>query len=246
MKLSIVIPAYNEEAYLGKCLEAVMAECHRTTQEVEIIVVNNASTDGTDKVARSFPSVTLINDPKKGLVQARDSGYRASTGDLIANIDADTIMPEGWIDQVIKTFSKNERVVALSGPYIYYDLSLFTNWGILLFYRLGSIINLTGTFFTGRSGSMLQGGNFILRRSALERAGGFNLQFDFYGEDTAIAKRMSTVGQVIFSFQLPMYTSGRRLQQEGILRMAVTYGVNFLWPLFFNRPYTKEYKDIRL
>ncbi len=92
---------------------------------------------------------------------------------------------------------------------------------------------------------MLQGGNFILRRSALDRAGGFDLHFDFYGEDTAIAKRMSSQGEVKFTFLLPMRTSGRRLKAEGMITMGIRYGLNFLWTILFTRAYSKENKDIR-
>ncbi|MGB5018180.1 MAG: glycosyltransferase family 2 protein, partial [Candidatus Moraniibacteriota bacterium] len=81
---------------------------------------------------------------------------------------------------------------------------------------------------------------------ALERAGGFDLHFDFYGEDTAIAKLMSKEGEVKFTFALPMYTSGRRLRAEGIFRMSGKYAMNFLWVIFFHKPYTQGNRDIRI
>lgn len=245
-KLSFVIPAYNEEKILGKCLESVLREAKEAICDVEILVVNNASTDRTSEIAHSFPSVRVVDEQRKGLVRARQTGYEASTGDLIANVDADTMLPKGWIDRVTREFSANQNLVALSGPYHYYDLSSFLNFFVLLFYRLGKGVSMINTFFSGRSGTMLQGGNFILRRSALEKAGGFDLNFDFYGEDTAIARRMSAVGKVKFTFALPMYTSGRRLRTEGIGTMAVKYAMNFLWAILFNRAYTKGNKDIRI
>ena len=246
MKLSIVIPAYNEETYIGKCLESIAMEKTRGRFDVEIIVVNNASDDRTGEVARSFSFVKVVDEPRKGLVRARQTGYEASTGELVANVDADTLLPEGWIGTVFEEFSADSELVALSGPYRYYDLSAVTNWSILFWYRLGQMISFINTLITRRSGTMLQGGNFILRRSALVQAGGFNLNFDFYGEDTAIAKQMSRQGKVKFIFRLPMYTSGRRLRAEGIFTMALKYAVNFLWTIFFNKPYTKKYKDIRI
>lgn len=246
MKLSFVIPAYNEEKVLGKCLESVLREARDAICDIEILVVNNASTDRTDEVARSFSGVRVVDEPRKGLVRARQAGYEASSGDLIANVDADTILPKGWIDRVIREFASNQHLVALSGPYYYHDLSPFLNWWVRAFYRLGKGVSVIHTLVTGRSGTMLQGGNFILRRRALERAGGFNLRFDFYGEDTAIAKRMSEEGEVKFTFALPMYTSGRRLQAEGIFRMTGKYAMNFLWVIFFHKPYTQGNRDIRV
>lgn len=246
MKLSIVIPAYNEENYIGRCLESIAVEKARDNFDVEIIVVNNASVDRTGVVARSFSFVRVVDESRKGLVRARQTGYEASTGDLVANVDADTLMPEGWIKRVFKEFSIDPNLVALSGPYVYYDLSFFTNWLVLFWYRMGKTIGFFNTLITRRSEMMLQGGNFVLRRSALEKAEGFDLNFDFYGEDTAIARKMSTQGKVKFTFRLPMYTSGRRLRAEGVFTMALKYAVNFWWTLLFGKPYSKQYKDIRV
>lgn len=246
MKLSIVIPAYNEENYIGRCLESIAIEKVRDNFDVEIIVVNNASVDRTGEVARSFPFARVVDEPRKGLVRARQTGYEASTGDLVANVDADTLMPEGWINRVFEEFSTDPNLVALSGPYVYYDLSFFTNWLVLFWYRMGKIIGFFNTLITRRSETMLQGGNFVLRRSALEQVDGFDLNFDFYGEDSAIARKMSSQGKVKFTFHLPMYTSGRRLRVEGVLTMAWKYGINFLWTIVFGKPYTKKYKDIRV
>ncbi len=246
MKLSIVIPAHNEEACLGDCLTMVAAELARTSFLVEVIVVSNASTDRTLEVARTFPFVRAVDEPRIGLPRARQTGYEASTGDLIANVDADTHMPAGWIEQVYKEFSADQELVALSGPYTYYDLPPLTNWWVLLFYGFGTAVSSLNALFTGRSGTMLQGGNFVLRRTALEKAGGFDLDFDFYGEDTAIAKRMNTYGKVKFTFQLRMPTSGRRLRTEGIFMTAWKYALNFFWPILFGKPYSKGYRAIRL
>lgn len=246
MKLSIVIPAYNEEAYVGKCLASIAAEQARGHFEMETIVVNNASTDQTGDVARTFPFARVIDEPQKGLVRARQTGYETSSGELVANVDADAVLPEGWVKKVMEEFSANPKLVALSGPYIYYDLPVLLNAVIRFWYWMGKGISLLNTLVTGRSGTLLQGGNFILRRSALEKAGGFDLNFDFYGEDTAIARRMGSQGRVKFTFRLPMYTSGRRLRGEGIFTMAGKYGVNFFWTIIFGKAYSKEYKDIRL
>lgn len=246
MKLSIVIPAYNEEASIGKCLESIAAEQTRGNFSVETIVVNNASTDRTGDVARTFPFARVVDEPRKGLVRARQTGYEASEGELIANVDADTRLPAGWMRRVFEEFSADPKLVALSGPYVYYDSPFVFNWFVRLWYQFGKIVSFFNALVTKRSGTMLQGGNFILRRSALERAGGFDLKFDFYGEDTAIAERMSRQGTVKFTFRLPMYTSSRRLRAEGMFLVAWRYAMNFLWTIIFGRAYSKEYKDIRL
>ena len=127
MKISFVIPAYNEEDYLPKCLEAILQEKQKGKYDMEIIVVNNASTDSTRKVALSYPGVIVVDEPKKGLTYARQAGFLNSTGDIIANIDSDSILTPDWLDTVMNNFTKNPKLVALSGPFIFHDLSLFAN-----------------------------------------------------------------------------------------------------------------------
>jgi GT2 family glycosyltransferase len=92
---------------------------------------------------------------------------------------------------------------------------------------------------------MMQGGNFIVSRTALESVGGFNTGIQFYGEDTDIARRLHKVGKTRFTFALKMFSSARRLKHEGLFTMAARYSVNYLWTTFFKRPYTHDYIDIR-
>ncbi|MDD5396996.1 MAG: glycosyltransferase family 2 protein [Candidatus Moranbacteria bacterium] len=245
MKLSIVIPAYNEEKYLGKCLKAVFAEIEKTTHEVEVIVVDNASTDKTSDVAKTFPKVKLVYEPKKGLSQARHSGYLASNGDIIANVDSDSTIPPGWIEKVFAEFSKNSRLVALSGPYYYPEMPKLTNFFIHVYYAIGFLGHIINHHFL-KVGAMLQGGNFILRRTALEKIGGYDTSIDFYGEDTDIAVRIQKVGLVKFVFGLKMYTSSRRFQGEGIFLTGIRYVINHFWVIIFKKPFTKKFKDIRI
>ncbi len=247
MKLSFVIPAYNEAHYLPDCLNAILKQKEKLPYDIEIIVVNNASTDRTRKIAESYASrgIVVVNEPEKGLVRARRAGFRAATGDLIANVDADTRLTDGWIKKVMEAFAKDEKLVAFSGPFIYYDVPRKVRAFTKLFYYLGYFFYLINRFIL-RAGSMLQGGNFVVRRSALEKAGGYNTDIDFYGEDTDVARRLSKVGKVRFAFGLPMYSSGRRLAKEGGLTMALRYGLNYFWMIFFKRPFSKVSVDVRL
>lgn len=244
MTLSVVIPAYNEEKRLPEHLASLEREIARSGCVVEVIVVNNASTDRTAEIARSYPWVRVVDEPKKGMVRARQAGFLVAKGDLIANLDADTIVPEGWIDTVLSAFVHDVRLVALSGPYIYYDLSWIHRALTRLWYYIGYISHLINQYVL-HVGAMVQGGNFILRRSALEQIGGFDTSIEFYGEDTDIARRMSKVGKVTFTFALPMYTTGRRLKEEGTLRTALKYASNYVSTTFLGRPVTYVYTDIR-
>ncbi len=242
--ISIIIPAYNEEAYLGRCLESVLIEAGQYPEQVAIIVVNNASSDRTKEVALAYPTVKVVDENRKGLLFARQAGYLNAKGELQANIDADTIMPALWLATVFREFALNPKLVALSGPYVYYDLSPATRLMVKLWYGLGYLLHLVNHHLLG-IGAMVQGGNFIVRRSALEQIGGYNLKITFYGEDTDLARRIGKVGRVKFTFRLPMPTSGRRLRGEGLLKMGWLYGLNHLLTLYRHAPASRAYHDIR-
>ena len=244
MRLSFVIPAYNEEAYLPACLESILAQTRQISDAVEIIVVNNASTDRTRQVALSFPGVQVVDEPLKGLTFARQAGFVASSGDLIANVDSDSRLTPGWVKLVLATFAAEPKMVAFSGPFVYYDLTPIQRVTVQVFYAVAFFVYALNRYVL-RAGSMVQGGNFVLRRQALEQIGGFDTSIAFYGEDTDIARRLNRVDNVKFTFDLKMYSSARRLKKEGMLTIAARYTINYLWTTFRKKPFTEKYIDIR-
>jgi glycosyltransferase involved in cell wall biosynthesis len=244
LPISFVVPAYNEEALIASCLVSIQAEIARTGCRAEIIVVDNNSTDATRRIASSFPGVIIVDEPQRGLVQARRAGCLAASGKLIANIDADTMLTEGWLRTVLAEFARSPHLVALSGPFIHYDLPGSAQFVAALFYRIAFVTYLFVRFVLG-AGSMMQGGNFIVSGKALEAAGGFNSDFRFYGEDTDLARRLSKVGTVKFSLALPALSSGRRFIAEGLVRAGLRYAVNYLWAIFFKHPFTLTWLDFR-
>ena len=244
MRLSFVIPAYNEESYLPACLESILAQTRDLPPHLtEIIVVNNASTDSTREVALSYPGVILVDEPQKGLTHARQAGFNRSSGELIANVDADSRLTPGWVSTVLRAFDA-ERLAALSGPILYYDLAPRQRLLVHVFY-LTAWASYAIARYILRVGSMVQGGNFVVARWALDAIGGFNLAITFYGEDTDIARRLNEVGKVQFTFGLKMFSSARRLKKEGLLTMAGRYSLNYFWTTFFKRPYTHTHIDVR-
>jgi glycosyltransferase involved in cell wall biosynthesis len=250
MKLSFVTPAYNEEGYIGLCIDAILREKAKFVagggdpNNIEIIVVNNASTDKTADVVKKYQDVTLVNEPHKGIVWARRAGLMASTGDLIANVDADTQITDGWISRVFNEFARDPKLVGLSGPFIYYDAPRKVRFFTRFFYYIGFGFYLIIRFVL-RVGSILQGGNFIVRRDALEKMGGYDTNVAFYGEDTDVARRLNKFGHVKFTFKLPALSSGRRLAKEGGITTGFRYATNIVWITFFKHPFTQNYSDIR-
>ena len=244
MRLSFVIPAYNEEAYLPGCLESVLSQTRDLEHITEIIVVNNASTDNTRDVALRYPGVRVVDEPRKGLTFARQAGFAASTGSLIANVDSDCRLTPGWVASVLRAFDGDPTLAALSGPLVYYELTPGQRFLVQVFYVTAFATYVINRYIL-RVGSMVQGGNFVLSRAALESIGGFNTTISFYGEDTDIARRVNAIGKVRFTFNLKMLSSARRLKQEGIFTIAARYTINYFWTTFLKRPYNRTYLDIR-
>lgn len=244
MLVSFVVPAYNEEALLGSCLSAIETEISRTRCQAEIIVVNNGSTDATRLIALSYPDVKVVDEPQRGLVQARRAGSLVAKGEFIANIDADTILPEGWLRTALAEFAGRPDLVALSGPYIHYDLPKWAQVAAAGFYRGVYLVHLLSRLLAGY-GSVMQGGNFIVSRTALGAAGGFNCDFQFYGEDAELARRLSKVGLVKFTLALRAFSSGRRFVGEGLFKVLLRYSANYIWTHLFKHPLSSTWLDFR-
>ena len=237
MKISLIIPAYNEEKYIGDCLTAAIKNSRG--QFFEIIVVDNASGDKTAEVARSFAGVRVVREEKKGLTKARQRGLEEARGDLLAYTDADTRLPEEWFQKMRNFFSKNPAAVSLSGPYKYYDAGFFMNKILSLSWWLSTPLTYRLVGF------LVLGGNFVAKKEALQKMGGFDTSIEFYGEDTNIARRLSQFGKVVFDMSFFIYSSSRRFQSEGIFMTNIKYAINFIWEVIFKRPFTKKYLDIR-
>lgn len=235
--ISLIIPAHNEAKYIGRCLKSALKYSYKYPHQ--IIVVDNASSDDTAAVALQFPGVRVVREDKKGLTHARQKGFTESNGDIVAYVDADTEIPERWFETITEEFAKNDRLVCLSGPYRYYDVSTLQSFAVALYWLFFAYPVYLCT------GYMVVGGNFAARRASIEKIGGFDTSIAFYGEDTNIARRLSAAGTVKFKLSFFMNTSGRRFQGQGFFKTAVLYGLNFFSEVLLRRPVTQKYKDIR-
>lgn len=112
MRLSIVIPVFNEERQIVGCLESIRAQ---TVAPDEIIVVDNNCQDKTIALAKQFPSVRIVTEKKQGRGFARSAGFDAANGEIIGRIDADSRLDPHWVERVIDRFSKDKMLMGLTG-----------------------------------------------------------------------------------------------------------------------------------
>lgn len=162
--VSIIIPAYNEEAVIRQCVEAAI---YQTEPAHEIIVVDNRSTDATarivQQVAREFPESPLRllhQDGEQGLIPTRDFGLGAATGDVLGRIDADSLVEPTWVERVADTFT-DPAVDGATGPVLYYDMPL-RRFGLKADDRIRKLVLKVAY----RQYHFLFGSNMALRASA--------------------------------------------------------------------------------
>ncbi len=228
MKISVIIPAFNEEKYLSKTLEAILAQDY---SDFEVILVDNGSMDRTSEIAGSFPKVKVLHESRKGTMWACECGRKEAKGELIVRMDADCLPYKDWLSKGAAFFA-NQDIVCLSGPYDYYDASPFFRKSSLFFEKyFFSFFDFLFQILRIRAGISM-GGNTFLRASAIAKIGGFNTDLTFYGDDTDVPTRMSTVGKVIYSRKIIMPTSARRYKNEGLLKLQTKYFLSFIKGVF--------------
>ncbi len=103
MKLTIIVPAFNEEAYLAATLNSIQTAAARlrarSEVDTDVIVVDNNSNDGTAAVARG-KGATEVHESAQGVARARNTGARHAEGDVLVFVDADVIVPPKLLDAI--------------------------------------------------------------------------------------------------------------------------------------------------
>lgn len=242
-RISVIVCAHNEERMLPGCLHSVLAQ---TRPPDELVVINNASTDATAAVARQIPGVRVVDEPRKGLVVARERGRHEADGEILAYIDADCRPPVWWLARIEQHFARDPSLIALSGPYRFYDWDW---WGCLLVraydYTLAPFTQVLAKYVF-RLGALFYGGNFAVTRDALERIGGFDTSIEFHGEDTNVGRRLFAVGKVSLKYDCYLYTSARRYVALGKGKVFRLYIRNFTSELLHRRPKDTSHVDVRI
>jgi glycosyltransferase involved in cell wall biosynthesis len=160
MLVSVVIPARNDAAMLAVALDALARQTGLPEWVgVEVVVVDNGSTDATAQVARDA-GARVIAEPVPGIPQAASAGYDAAEGDLIARIDADSICPPGWLARAVAVFAHDDELSVLTGSGEFYGSNE-------LVHRIGKAWYLGGMYWsmtTYLGHPPIFGSNFVMRR----------------------------------------------------------------------------------
>jgi glycosyltransferase involved in cell wall biosynthesis len=214
MKISVVIPAYNEEKLLKKCLESLKNQIEKP---FEIIVVDNNSTDKTAEVAQKMGAI-VVKELKQGISFARNAGFNAANGDVIARLDADTVAPKDWILKIRKILEKG--VEAVSGPASYLNLPgkiQFSHLPSLYYFRFLKLLF---------KNHMLFGLNMALKKSLWDKVKDeLCMDNKKVHEDFDLAIHLWKYAKIEFDKDLKVATSPRKWKS---LRSDVEYTARFV------------------
>lgn len=225
MKISIIIPAYNEEKYLAPTLETIVTALNRVNIAKELIVVDNESTDSTADIAKRF-GASVVKESIRNIGRVRNAGAETASGDVLVFIDADTSVPITLFERIAEIMSENDcfggAVSVDYGPFerrwMRYYPALWKFWG--------SVFN------------MKQGAAQFCRRNIFFELGGYDESI-FLGEDVAFYWSLSKLasqkgGHLDFIEDLSVLTSSRRFDKMSLWRTAVLTHPIFIG-LFYKR-----------
>lgn len=196
MSLSVVIPACNEERYLPATLEAIDAARAAAAMPVEVIVVDNGSTDATADVAARAGAV-VVREPLRNVARARNRGAAAAAGEWLVFVDADTIVPPSLF----------ARIAAVAGECIGGAANVRHSSNRLLV-RLW----LHGWRILGTLAGLAQGATQFCRREAFAAVGGYDESL-WMGEDVDFYARLRRRGRVCFLRDVWVTPSPRRFDR---------------------------------
>lgn len=195
MKLSLVMCTRNRASQLAEALQSLLKL--RGSCSWEVVIVDNGSTDDTQAVVSRFQAqfpgqCTLVGEPRRGLGNARNRGWKTAQGEIIAFTDDDCYPAEDFLTAIVQCFEENPRLGFLGGRILLHDP---TDYPITI-----QDLNIRLDFLPGEfiDAGIIQGANMACRRAALEDIGGYDARFGagalFACEDIDVAVRISAQG----------------------------------------------------
>lgn len=203
MSISIVIPAHNEEYYLGGCLAAAATAARAVSVEVETVVVLNRCTDGSERIARE-QGAKVVHDESRCIAAVRNRGVAAASGEVIVTCDADSRLHPQMLPAALAAL---ERGAIGGGVNIRYDRQSPGIRATELVFRL--VMRATG----------ISCGAFWTTRRAFDAIGGFDERL-LIAEDVDFALRLRKHGKAqglryVALWETPVSTSSRKFDQYG-------------------------------
>lgn len=223
-RFSVVVPAFNEEAVLGECLAALAAQTY--AGGVEVIVVDNGSTDATAAVARRH-GVRVVHEVQPGVCFARQRGFTSASGEIVVSTDADTTVSPGWLAHIDEQLRSRPEAVAVAGACVYVGGPWWSaTWTRVLFGLVAAIARLTGRV------CYVTATNLAFYRACFS---GYDTRMTQGGDELDVLRRLRREGPVVFTRHHPTRTSSRRMERGLLYTVVVSLCFGYLLGYLLNR-----------
>lgn len=215
MDISVIIPTYNEEKYIGVCLKSLERQDY--SGNYEVIVSDGSSTDNTAAIAGRHADRVIV-DLKDTIAYGRQVGAHAARYPVLAFTDADTYVTPDWLSSLASSL-KDSMVVGVHGKLLPLDGTRFENdfcnYVLPPYSQLMVQINKPS----------VPGSNFAVKRKAFNKVRGFNTKL-VTSEDVDICNRIKRLGKFVYNPKAVVYVSTRRVRKWGYWKMFSFYTSN--------------------
>lgn len=226
MKISVVIPAYNEELQITDCLESLVRQSRPAD---EIIVVDNNSTDQTAAFAAAS-GAKVVSESRQGIWAAASTGYDAAAGDIIARCDADSRLPVDWLVRIEESFDADPKLGAVTGPGVFYDTGVIGRRAAAIWYMRAYFLTVGAAL----AHPPLFGSNMAMRRSLwTEVRGETHVDREDIHDDIDLSYHIGRHGRIRYDNNLKVGISYRPMRALGGLPGRYTKGFRSIfihWP----------------
>jgi glycosyltransferase involved in cell wall biosynthesis len=232
MKLSVVIPAYNEEKLIEKCLSSILDQT-LDRKDYEIIVIDNNSTDETSEIVKRLGITPILYTDKKGAIWAKQFGANLAKGEIIVITDEDAIAEKMWLESIVKIF-ENKKLMCVGGTVLATGNNRLAVNILKFFDYFAQGCQVVGIPF-------IWGTNMAVRKSAFEKVGGFNTNLRT-GDDWEFVLRIQKefgIRSAMYTNKLKVKASPRKQNSMAKLLPYVAIGfINFFSIFIFRKSYT--------
>ena len=206
--VSVIIPSWNEAKPLSSLLLSIKKQ---SFQNIEVIVADYQSTDGTPEIAKNY-GAKVLTLTKKGIGYASHKAALRSRGDIIIRTDADALFPKWLIGRIVNLFANFQKIMLIHGSHIYHDAGFLTNLLAHLYDKYWRQPENVSGFF------------IAVRRSAYFDVGGFSNYR--YGEDWKFSQNLcKKYGKTSIYYEplnVIVLTSARNIKAKGFMKYLLS------------------------
>ncbi|MCX6715707.1 MAG: glycosyltransferase [Candidatus Taylorbacteria bacterium] len=238
--ISIIIPTYNEEKFIGKTLSDLK---EKLTLPHEIIITDDKSLDSTVEIARRYVNKVLVPEKKHISIAAnRNEGASHASGEFFVFMDSDSTIadPNRFFTEALSRFEKDPNLVALTGRIgVWKELE---TTGDRIVYSIFNLVHhiKNNWLHVGEASGKFQ----MMRRRAFEKVGGYREDL-ITREDADMFIRLAKIGRTYYDHSLVILHTGRRAHRIGWPKLLYIWMLETFWVAAFNKSRVSEWKDVR-